>query len=243
MVIVGIANCDTNLSKGSLQENVENVESIKDNAFAEYLLGFKMKRREQVKSVNIWANNKNNGKLVELGLAAIFQSFETSRKLLKSANVEEFNISNFKSANQKLKNEMSSIFENVGLFSDLSRRLPRLVKNIWQKTSEINRKNLVWAIERTKDSAIYDFDINTRKDEEASLISLPIYYLENELKLGDNIDPSFVNKYDEMPKLLNSETDSELRERHRENKKEAKNIIKIAQKAQRKNMLPPKVEL
>ena len=80
--------------------------------------------------------------------------------------------------------------------------------------------------------------------EKASLLYLPCYFLQQELKLGE-VDPDYVNEFRIIRESPMNETHDEFLERHAEMKREKRKSLKEKERKERKKrgLKPPVVNI
>jgi len=176
----------------------ENEMPGKFGSLKAYLIGLEEKRKMQLDFVLKMAKNQNSGKMAKMAFATVIETLQTSQKQLEKVDFEPEILRPKEGEQRNLANleAVSQVYENVAFLGDFARRLPHLLVEWWSTTSE--QSLIQWAFDRTQESIVYEYDMwrigHQPGTEKASLLYLPCYFLQQELKLGE-VDPDYVNEF------------------------------------------------
>lgn len=194
-----------------------------------YLIGLQAKRKEQLGFVLNMAKG-NNYKMAQLAFDAVVKMLTEQREILIAAGEIDFSHDalvpgSSEKRNLKLLESISSIYENCAFLGDIARRLPHYLSKLWRECDQNQRDIIMWAMEKTKASIVYEYDgwnlAKTDGKEKSSLLYLPIYFFMQELQLEEP-DPEYLNEFRIIREAPMNETHEEFLERHLEAKKERK---------------------
>jgi len=234
------------------EENLEIEVPEKFRPLSAYLIGLKAKRKEQLGFVLNMAKGNNNYKLAQLAFDTVVQTLEEQREKLKADDQIDFgmdalvpNPTKLEKRNLGTMQAISSIYENCAFLGDIARRLPHYISKLWNETTKDKKDIIIWAMKKTKESIVYEYDVfnlgNQPGKEKSSMLYLPLYFFMQELDLEER-DPNYINEFKVIRDAPMNETHEEFLERHAEAKREKKKAKQETERiARRKRGLNPPV--
>lgn len=229
----------------SEKENLEIEVPERFRPLSAYLIGLQAKRKEQLGFVlNMAKGSNNNFKLAQLAFNTVIQTLEEQIEKLKENDQIDFGSEALVPSATKLEKQnlanmqaISSIYENCAFLGDIARRLPHYISKLWKEISKDKKDIIIWAMNKTKESIVYEYDVwnigNQPGKEKSSLLYLPLYFFMQELELEER-DPNYINEFQVIRDAPMNETHEEFLERHLEAKREKKKSKKESERAARK---------
>jgi len=242
---------------GQIKCQEENNHEIPERfrPLSAYLIGLKVKRKEQLGFVLNMAKGNNNFKLAQLAFDTVIKTLNETREKLRADGKIDFESDALVPTSTKLEKRnlgtleaISSIYENCAFLGDIARRLPHYILKLWNETNQENRDIIMWAMKKTKESIVYEYDIWNLGiqpgKETSSLLYLPLYFFAQELELREleERDPDYINEFRVIRDAPMNETHEEFLERHAEAKRDKKKAKKeVEREARKKRGLNPPI--